>query len=118
MNRSRETLATTEAAAIAALVASPPTTARWSNPVGGTGNPSDRHRQPEQPTRRSMSLSAARFVLCSPRSSIPRTHRDVTATRDAIRSTRGYSSSRISAVCCFESFSADSARRSPSVSFS
>ena len=50
--------------------------------------------------------------MCSPRSSIPRTHRDVTATRVAIRNTRGYSSSRISAVCCLESFSADSARRS------
>ena len=63
-----------------------------------------------------MSDSAARLVLCSPRSSIPRTQREVTATRVAIRSTRGYSSSRISAVCCLESFSAESARRSDSVS--
>ena len=66
MKRSRETLAITEAAAIAALIASPPTTGRCSNPVGGTGKPSDRHRQPSRPTRRSTSHSAARLVLCRP----------------------------------------------------
>ena len=65
-----------------------------------------------------MSLSAARLVLCSPRSSIPRTQREVTATAVAARSTRGYSVSRISIVCCLESLSADSDRRSASVSFS
>jgi hypothetical protein len=118
MKRSRVTLAITDAAAIAALVASPPTTGRWSNPVSGTGKPSDRHRQPSTPTRRSMSLNAARLVLCSPRSSIPRTQREVTATAVAARSTRGYSVSRISIVCCLESFRADSERRSVSVSVS
>ena len=106
MNRSRVTFAITEAAAIAALVASPPTTGRCSNPVGGTGNPSERQRQPSTPTRRSMSLSAARLVLCSPRSSMPRTHREVTATAVAARSTRGYRSSRASIECCLESLSA------------
>ena len=89
MKRSRVTLAMTEAAAIAALVASPPTTARCSKPVGGTGKPSDRQSEPSQPTRRSVSDSAARLVLCRPRSSIPRTQREVTATRVAARSTRG-----------------------------
>src|SRR5215207_6933877 len=69
MKRSRVTFAITEAAAIAALVASPPTTGRCSKPVGGTGKPSDRHRQSSQATRASTSLSAARLVLCSPRSS-------------------------------------------------
>ena len=74
---------------MAALVASPPTTGRCSKPVGGTGKPSDRHRQSARPTRASTSDKAARFVLCSPRSSIPRTQRDVTATHVAARSTRG-----------------------------
>ena len=89
MKRSRVTFAITEAAAIAALVASPPTTGRCSKPVGGTGKPSERQRQPSRPTRLSTSDSAARLVLCSPRSSIPRTQRDVTATHVAARSTRG-----------------------------
>ena len=89
MKRSRVTLAITEDAAIAADVASPPTTGRCSKPVAGTGKPSDRQRQPSTPTRRSTSLSAARFVTCRPRSSIPRTQREVTATLVAIRRTRG-----------------------------
>ena len=53
-----------------------------------------------------MSLSAARLVLCRPRSSIPRTQREVIATRVAARITFGYSVSRISCVCCLESFNA------------
>ena len=56
MKRSRVTLAITEAAAIAALVASPPTTGRCSKPVAGTGKPSrqaEAARRP--PTRRSTS---------------------------------------------------------------
>src|SRR5215204_973169 len=118
MKRSRVTLAITEAAAIAALVASPPTTARCSNPVGGTGKPSLRHSAPGRATRASTSESAARFVLCNPRSSMPRTQREVTATLQAARSTFGYSASRISGVCCLESLSADSDRRSLSVSAS
>src|SRR5215207_1769439 len=118
MKRSRVTLAITEAAAIAALVASPPTTARCSNPVGGTGKPSLRHSAPGRATRASTSESAARFVLCNPRSSMPRTQREVTATLQAARSTFGYSASRISGVCCLESLSADRDRRSLSVSAS
>ena len=39
--------------------------------------------------REHVASRAARFVLCSPRSSIPRTQRDVTATHVAARSTRG-----------------------------
>ena len=46
----------------------------------------------------------------------PRVMRAATAV--AARSTRGYSVSRISIVCCLESLSADSDRRSASVSFS
>ena len=65
-----------------------------------------------------MSESAARLVLCSPRWSIPRTQREVTATAVAARSTFGYSVSRISRLCCLESLSADSDLRSVSVSFS
>ena len=49
--------------------------------------------------------SASRFVLWRPRRSIPRTQRDTITERAAARITSGYSSSRISAVCCFESFS-------------
>jgi hypothetical protein len=118
MKRSRVTFAMTEAAAIAALVASPPTTGRCSNPVAGTGKPSDRHRQPSTPTRRKTSDSAARLVLWSPRSSMPRTQREVIATAVAARRTRGYSASRASSVCCLESFRAANERSSPRVSFS
>ena len=60
--------------------------------------------------------SASRFVLWRPRESIPRTQRDTITDRAAARITSGYSSSRISAVCCFESFRRVSARRSESVS--
>ena len=88
----------------------PRSRAPGSRPTG-TGSPST-------PTRRSTSRSAARFVLCRPRSSIPRTQREVIATALAARSTRGYSASRASAVCCLESLSAASERSSPSVSFS
>ena len=44
------------------------------------------------------------------------TQRDTITERAAARSTSGYSSSRVSAVCCLESFSRLSARRSDSVS--
>ena len=47
---------------------------------------------------RSASRSAARFVRCSPRASIPRTQRETTATRAAVRITIGSSSSRASRV--------------------
>ena len=46
---------------------------------------------------------------------MPRTQRETITDRAAARSTSGYSSSRASAVCCFESFSRLSARRSDSV---
>src|SRR3954447_21690930 len=112
MKRSRVTLAITEAAAMAAEVASPPTTWRWSKPVAGTGKPSDKQMAPGTATRFKVSDRAARLVLCRPRESIPRTQREVTETRTAARRTRGYSNSRISSVCCLESFNADKERRS------
>ena len=108
MKRSRVTFAITDAAAIAALVASPPTTARCSKPVGGTGNPSDRHSALVLPDAPQHVARARRGSSCAgPRSSIPRTQREVIATRDAARSTFGYSASRISGVCCLESLSAE-----------
>ena len=50
--------------------------------------------QPGRATRASASRSAARFVLCSPRPSIPGAQRETTATSAARRSITGYSSSR------------------------
>src|SRR5436190_18229887 len=112
MNLSRLTFATIDAAAIAALVASPSTMARCSWPNSGTRKPSTRQRHPGWATRSSASRSAARFVRWSPRTSIPLAQRDTTATRAAVLRTTGYSSSRASASCCLESFSAESARSS------
>ena len=54
-----------------------------------SGKPSDRHMTPGQATRRSASRSAARFVRCSPRWSIPRGQRETTLTFAAVRSTIG-----------------------------
>src|SRR3954468_4495226 len=65
-----------------------------------------------QATFSSDSRSAARLVLCRPRASMPRGPRLTTATRVAIRSTTGYSASRVSGVCCLESLSAERARTS------
>ena len=78
-----------------------------------TEKPSSRHAtSPGTPlvTALSASRSAARLVLCRPRSSIPRTQRLTTATRAALRSTSGKSSSRASQVCCLESLSVRNAR--------
>src|SRR3954452_21145211 len=118
MKRSRETLARIDAAAIAADWASPLMTARCSKPKSGTGKPSVRQMPSGRATRRSASRSAARFVTCRPRSSIPRTHRETTTAFLAVRSTTGYSASRISGVCCLESLSAVRARRWESVNAS
>ena len=46
---------------------------------------------------------------------MPRTQRDTITERTTERSTSGYSSSRASAECCFESLRRLSARRSESV---
>jgi imidazolonepropionase-like amidohydrolase len=81
--------ATTEAAAIAALRASPSITACWGWPSSGSSKPSTRHRHSGTATRARQSRSAARFVTCRPRSSIPCAQRDVTATRTAACSTSG-----------------------------
>src|SRR5919206_3533654 len=120
MNRSRDTLARIDAAAIAALVASPSTIARCSWPNAGTEKPSTRHSVPGRATRISASRSAARFVRCSPRPSIPRTQRETMLTLVAVRRTTGNSASRAAASCCLESFSAPRARtsRAPSASTS
>src|SRR5580704_1231874 len=113
MYRSRVSLAMTEAAAIAALLASPSTTARWSWPVARTGKPSLKQMQPAHATFASASWSAARFVLWRPRASIPGAHRDTIATFVARRRITGNSSARTSGVCCLESLSSPSARTSP-----
>src|SRR3954463_1488621 len=118
MKRSRETLARIDAAAIAADWASPLMTARCSKPKSGTGKPSVRQMPSGRATRSNASRSAARFVTCRPRSSIPRTHRETTTAFLAVRITTGYSAARISGVCCLESLSAVSARRGESVSAS
>ncbi|MFM9140906.1 MAG: hypothetical protein ACKOTH_10435, partial [Solirubrobacterales bacterium] len=86
--------------AIAALVASPRTTARCSKSISGTSKPSARQRQPGTATDRSASRRAAMLVLCRPRSSIERTDREITATREAVAITMGKSASRSLALCC------------------
>jgi hypothetical protein len=82
-------LATTDAAAIAALRASPSITARCSTRHCGTLNPSVRQIAPGTATRSRLRASAARLVTCNPLQSIPRTQRTVTATLRAARTTTG-----------------------------
>src|SRR3954454_23156351 len=120
MKRSRVTLARMEAAAIAALVASPSTIGRCSKPNSGTGKPSIRQSVSGRATPMSASRRAARFVRCRPRPSMPRTHRETMLTLTAVRSTTGNSASRVSMSCCLESFRALSARtsRTPSAATS
>src|ERR671936_521934 len=99
---------------MAALVESPPMTARCSKPKGGTSNPSTRQRAPSQATPSSAERRASRLVTWSPRESMPRGQRDTMTAFAAALITSGYSSSRPCSVCCFESFSRESARRSES----
>ncbi len=110
MYRSRVTFAMIEAAAIAALVASPSTIARRGWPSRSpSAKPSDRQdRARAARPRSSAARSAAMFVLCSPRVSMLWTLRETTATLAATRRTTGYSSSRASWSCCLESLSARS----------
>ena len=93
MKRSRVTFATIDAAAIAALVASPSTIARC-----GCSNSRDREAVEQAHhlagdarawRRARASRRAARLVLCSPRASIPRTQRETTTTRAALRGPAG-----------------------------
>src|SRR3954447_16179144 len=104
----------TEAAAIAALVASPLTTRRCGTAQRGRRKPST--RQIASPSvgasRSSASESASRLVTCSPRRSIPAAQRTTTLTRSAARSTHGYISSRWASVICLESCRPLRARRS------
>src|SRR5215207_6957876 len=83
MERSRLTFASTEAAAIAALRQSPSITARCSKPNSGTLNPSTRQTVPGTATPSSAVRRASRFVLWSPRLSMPRTQRDTITERAA-----------------------------------
>ena len=89
MYRSLVTFATTEAAAIAALLASPSTTALCSTSQRGSVNPSTRQTASSTATWARQSASAARLVTWRPRASIPLAHRAVTATRDAAFITLG-----------------------------
>ena len=61
MNLSRVTLATIDAAAIAALRPSPPTTARCTRAQPGTGNPSVRQTSGSGSNTHSAAPSAYRF---------------------------------------------------------
>src|ERR671915_227219 len=83
MYRSRLTLASTDAAAIAALRQSPSITARCSKPKAGTLNPSTRQTVPSRATPSRADRSASRFVLWRPRLSIPPTQRDTITDRAA-----------------------------------
>src|SRR5579862_8084040 len=112
MYRSRVSLAITDAAAIAALLPSPPTTAIWSWPRAATGNPSLRQMQPGQATLASASRRAARLVLCRPRESMPGAHRETITTFAAGRRITGKTSARFSGSCCLESLRALRARTS------
>src|ERR1700761_3223618 len=103
----------TDAAAIAALLPSPPITARWSWPSAATGNPSLRQRHSAHATWASASRSAARLVTCRPRESIPGAHLVTIATFAATRRITGNSLARTSGACCLESLSAPRARTSP-----
>ena len=89
MKRSRVTLAITDAAAIAALRASPSITADARPGMRRTRKPSVRQAAPGTATRSRLRASASRLVTCSPRESIPRTQRTVTATLAAARITIG-----------------------------
>ena len=89
MYRSLVTLATTEAAAIAALLSIAVDHGAVRDRASGTEKPSTRQAAPGTATRSRLRASAARLVTCRPRASIPRTQRTVTATRAAARTTAG-----------------------------
>ena len=85
MSRSRVTLAMIDAAAIAALVPSPPMIARCSR-SSGTRKPSDRSSAPGGASSpRSARASAARFARCTPRRSTSQAGATITLTRVAQR---------------------------------
>src|SRR5437763_1137698 len=70
ISRSRVTLATIDAAAMAALFSSPSTTARCGGAVGPRRNPSTRHASAGGESAHRIDLIAARFERCSPLRSI------------------------------------------------
>ena len=72
MSRSRVTLATIEAAAIAALFVSPSTTAMCGGASGPSRNPSTRHASAGGCRSASTTRRPQRFERCSPRRSISR----------------------------------------------
>src|SRR3954471_1382507 len=104
----------TEAAAIAALVASPLTTRRCGTGQRGRRKPSTRQIASLSggASRSSASARASMLVTCSPRRSIPAAQRTTTLTRSAARSTHGHISSRWASVICLESCRPLRARRS------
>ena len=77
------------AEAAAAERQSPSTTAIWSYGRSFTRKPSTRQIASGHATRISAARSAARFVLCNPRESIPRTQRVTTHAFAAARITSG-----------------------------
>ena len=83
MKRSRVTLAITDAAAIAADVRVAADDRALVEARGRDREAVGQAQRAGRPPRGAACRdSAARLVLCSPRSSIPRTQREVTATRD------------------------------------
>ena len=66
MIRSRVTLATIDAAAIAALLVSPSTTARWAGASGPSRKPSTRHASARGARSASTARSPQRFERCRP----------------------------------------------------
>ena len=105
MVRSRMTLATMEAAAMAALFSSPST-------IGGMGAREPRQPEAVDEVRRAVAAppgwrarepARARFARCTPPSSIDGTGTATTVTRRATASTCGRSSSRIRGVRRLES---------------
>ena len=84
------TLASTEAAAIAALRQSPSITARCSNPKSGTLKPSTRQTVPPRATPSRAVRSASRFVLWRPRA-VDSAH----AARDDHRASGGAQHERV-----------------------
>jgi hypothetical protein len=105
MNRSRVTLAMMDAAAIAALRPSPPTTWRCRRAHPGTGKPSVRQTSGSGSSAQSACPSACRFDRCRPRRSISDAGTTHTATWEAHETTASKSSSRRASVWRLESSS-------------
>ena len=104
------TLATIDAAAIAAERSSPSTTAWCGGAVGPSRKPSTRQTSAGGDSACSAARSPARFERCSPSRSIRQDENTCTDTRVAHSSTARKSRSRSSCESCFESFRSASGR--------